>query len=122
MIEINNITIVPPNISSQDPRPFAYLYPQSIRDNDRNFIAFIKKMQRFNFYNTLKDIEDYGKQNGYLLVPTVLLHWRRRKDLNNDRRIVVGRNSFYYLLPHELTPGEQKKLLDYARDMEGVKL
>lgn len=115
---MKNFSIVPPDLKDKDPRPFAYLYPNMIRNDDQSFVSFIKKMQRFDFYNSVKMFEEYGRVNGFILYPATLMHWRRRNGFGVERRVRVGRKSFYFVRENELIEGEKQKLLNHV---EGVR-
>jgi len=110
-------SIVPPDLKEKDPRPFAYLFPNMIRNDDQSFVAFIKKWQRFDFYNSLNMFEEYAHANGFLLFPATLMHWRRRNGFGQERRARVGRKSFYLVRENELTEGEKQKLLDHIEEV-----
>lgn len=111
------LSIVPPDLKEKDPRPFAYLYPNMIRNDDQSFIGFIKKMQRFDFYRSVQMFEEYGHANGFILFPAPLMHWRRRNGLGIERRVRVGRKSFYFVRENELTDGEKQKLMEHIAEV-----
>lgn len=110
-------SIVPPDLKEKDPRPFAFLFPNMIRNDDQSFVAFIKKMQRFDFYNSVLMFEEYGRANGFILFPATLMHWRRRNGFGLERRVQVGRKAFYFVRENELTEGEKEKLLDHIKEV-----
>ena len=115
-------SIVPPNFKDNDPRGLAMLFPNSIRNDNQSFIGFIKKMQVFDFYNSLSRFEEYAHANGFILFPASIMHWRRRNGFGIERRIRVGRKSFYLVREYELTDGEKEKLLDHIKDVRRVKI
>lgn len=110
-------SIVPPGLKEKDPRPFAYLFPSMIRNDDQSFIAFIKKTQKHEFYRSVLSLEEYAHANGFILLPASVMHWRRRDGFGQERRIRVGRNSFYFVRENELTKGEKEKLLLYIEEV-----
>jgi len=116
------LSIVPPNFKDKDPRGLAKLYPNSIRNDNQSFIGFIKKMQTFDFYNSLDMFEEYAHANGFLLFPATLMHWRRREEFGQKRRVRVGRKSFYLIREYEMTDREKKKLLDFIEDVRRIRL
>lgn len=114
---MKGFSIIPPDLEEKDPRPFAFLYPNMIRNDDQSFIAFIKKMQRFTFYKSLKCFEDFGHANGLILLPATVLHWRRRNNFGAERRVKVGKKTFYFVREDEITKLEKQKLLDHIDDI-----
>lgn len=119
MIEFS---IVPPNFKDKDPRGLAKLYPKMIRRNNQSFIGFLKEMQAFDFYNSLNMFEEYAHENGFILLPATIIHWRRRNELGSKRRIRVGRNAFYLMREDELNKREKERLADYIKDVRRVKI
>lgn len=116
------LSIVPPGLKEKDPRPFAYLFPNMIRNDDQSFIAFIKKMQKHEFYRSVLSLEEYAHANGFILMPASVMHWRRRSGFGQERRVRVGRKSFYFVRENELTEGEKQKLLDYIEEVRRERL
>jgi|GEM_PF-1074688 len=121
-MDLMECSIVPPDLKEKDPRPFAYLYPNMIRNDDQSFIAFIKKTQIHEFYRSVLSIEEYAHANGFILLPAPVMHWRRRNGFGQERRIRVGRKSFYFVRENELTEGEKEKLLLYIEEVRGERL
>lgn len=119
---MEEFSIVPQDLKQADPRPLAYLYPQMIRNDNQSFVAFIKKMQRFDFYNSLKMFEDYAHANDFILCPARLMHWRRRDNFGAKRRVQVGRQAFFLVKKNELTKKEKVKLLDHITDVRRVRI
>lgn len=114
MIEFS---IVPPDFKEKDPRGLAMLFPNAIRNDNQSFIGFIKKMQVFDFYNSLSMFEEYAHANGFLLLPASIMHWRRRNVLGVERRVRVGRNAFYLVRENEMTEREKDMLLNHIKDV-----
>lgn len=121
-MDLMECSIVPPDLKEKDPRPFAYLYPNMIRNDDQSFIAFIKKTQKHEFYRSVLSIEEYAHANGFILLPAPVMHWRRRNGFGQGRRIRVGRKSFYFVRENEITEGEKEKLLLYIEEVKGERL
>lgn len=119
---MKEFSIIPSDLEEKDPRPFAFLYPNMIRNDDQSFIAFIKKLQRFTFYKSLKYFEDYGHANGFILLPATVLHWRRRSAFGAERRVKVGKKTFYFVREDELTELEKKKILEHIADVRRASL
>jgi len=119
---LTDFSIVPPNFKDKDPRGLAVLFPNSIRNSDQSFVGFIKRMQVFDFYNSLSMFEEYAHKNGFILLPASVMHWRRRNGFGTERRVRVGRKSFYLVREHELTEGEKEKLLDHIKEVRRVSI
>ncbi|WP_017472792.1 hypothetical protein [Amphibacillus jilinensis] len=113
-MDLNTITLVPNHYKDKDPRTLPYLYPETI-----NIVAYAKKVQVFSFYQTLEVAEDLAKRSGFLLLPYSCMHWQRAKQYGVDRKVKIGRKSFFMLKPNELTLGERAKLKDYIIEQVG---
>lgn len=105
-MDLEKISLVPSNYKDKDPRTLPFLYPESI-----NIVAYAKKVQAFSFYQTLEVAEDLAKRQGYILLPWSCIHWQRAKKFGTDRKVKIGRKSFFMMKPSELTKGERSKLL-----------
>lgn len=62
--------------------------------------------------------EDMAKKQGFVLLPYACIHWQRAKEYGSDRKIKVGRNTFFLMKPQELTKGEKAKLQAYIDDLK----
>lgn len=102
---INDFSLVPKGYKDKDPRSLPWLYPGTL-----NIVSYAKKMQEFSFYQTLEVAEDLAKRQGYLLLPWSCMHWQRVKKLGYDRKIKIGRKSFFLLKIEEMTKTEKIKL------------
>lgn len=118
MIDIKKFTIVPEDFRNKDPRQFGYHQRNEIPNSERAFITYNKYVSQFLFYYSLQAAEEVAKCFDRILVPTDCLNWRRAQQLA-QRRIYVGRKSFYTMSPEELRQIERKKLLKYL-ELEGV--
>lgn len=96
----------------KDPRTLAYLYPTSL-----NIVAYAKKMQEFSFYQSLAIAEDLAKKTGFILLPWGCIHWQRAKAFGVDRKVKIGRNSYFLMKPDELTKKEKEKLETYLQEI-----
>lgn len=110
---LQDFTLIPENYKKKDPRAWLYLYPNTV-----NIVTYAKKMQDFSFYQALEVTEDFAKRMGYILVPWGCIHWQRQTALGNERKIKIGRKSFYYLKPSELTKVEREKLQKYLEEFK----
>lgn len=111
-MDVNKFTLVPADYRDKDPRGLLYLYSETL-----NIVAYAKKMQRFAFYQSLSVAEDLAKRQGYILLPWSCIHWQRAKEFGADRKIKIGRNSFFLMKPDELTKTEEKKLKIYLTEL-----
>lgn len=108
-----DITLIPSNYKDKDPRTLPFLYPESI-----NIVSYAKKVQAFSFYQTLEVAEDLAKRQGYILLPWSCIHWQRAKNYGIDRKVKIGRKSFFLMKPEELTKGERRKLKEYIQEIK----
>lgn len=111
-LTFDEITLIPRGYKKRDPRGLLYLYPTSI-----NLVAFSKQMQTFSFYQTLEVAETIAKRQGYILLPFSCIHWQRAKSYGADRKVKIGRKSFFMMRMDELTKSERIKLADYLDDI-----
>lgn len=107
-----DFTLIPKDYKKKDPRTLLYLYPNSI-----NLVAYAKSMQKFAFYQALEIAEDLAKRQGYILLPWECIHWQRAKHYGVDRKVKIGRKSFFLMKPNELTKSEAAKLERYLEDL-----
>ena len=111
-IEIESFSLIPKDYKKKDPRTLLYLYPNSV-----NLVAYAKKMQQFSFYQSLEIAEDLAKRQGFILLPWECIHWQRAKAFGVDRKIKIGRKSFFLMKPQELTKNEALKLENYLAEI-----
>lgn len=109
-------SLVPDDYKKNDPRSLAYFYPTSL-----NIVSFAKKMQEFSFYQALEVAEEMANKQGFILVPWSCIHWKRAKTFGHDRKIKVGRKSFFLLKVNELTKNEKEKLEEYISQIHSKK-
>lgn len=112
-MELENISIVPKNYKDKDPRTLPFLYPKTI-----NIVSYAKSVQAFSFFQTLEVAEDLANRQGYLLLPWSCIHWERAKKYGSERKVKIGRKSFFMLRVDELTKGEKAKLEQYIKDIK----
>ncbi|MDA6130779.1 hypothetical protein OSK38_25765, partial [Escherichia coli] len=89
-----------------------YLYPNSV-----NIVAYAKKMQQFSFYQSLEIAEDLAKRQSFILLPWECIHWQRAKAFGVDRKVKIGRKSFFLMKVNELTKNERLKLENYLNEI-----
>jgi len=114
-ITLEKFTLIPKNYKKKDPRPLTYLYPQSV-----NIVVYAKEMQRFSFYQALEVAEDLAKRQGFILLPWECIHWQRAKEFGVDRKVKIGRKSFFLMKLDELTKSERLKLEEYLMELHGT--
>lgn len=104
-MSLKKYSLIPKNYKKVDPRPLIYLYPETV-----NLVAYAKKVQKFSFYQALEVAEDLANRQGYILLPFNCMHWERARDYGADRKIKIGRKSYFMMKLGELTKTEKKKL------------
>lgn len=110
-MDLLEYSLVPKGYKEKDPRQLFYLYPTQI-----NLVSFSKQMQKFNYYQMLELAEDIAKKQGFILLPWSCIHWQRAKEYGPDRKVKIGRKSFFMMKPEELTKGERRKLEAYLQE------
>lgn len=111
-MNIEQISLIPKGYKNKDPRTLLYLYPNTI-----NIVAYAKKMQQFSFYQSLEVAEDLAKRQGFILLPWECIHWQRAKAFGVDRKVKIGRKSFFLMKVNELTKNERLKLENYLNEI-----
>jgi hypothetical protein len=114
---LEKFSLVPKEYKKKDPRSLLFFYPQSI-----NIVAYAKKMQVFAFYQSLEVAEDLARKQGFILLPWSCIHWKRAKNFGADRKIKIGRSSFFLMKLNELTKNEEIKLERYLEDLQDEKI
>jgi len=112
-MNLKKYSLVPTEYKEKDPRALPYLYPTKL-----NLVAYAKKMQEFTFYQSLEAAETVANNLGYILLPWDCVHWGRAQKIASDRKVKIGRKSFYMMKLNEMTKTEEKKLLEYISDLE----
>lgn len=116
---LNEITLLPADYKEKDPRQLAFNYASTIQNSSNGLVIYNKYVQQFIYYHSLDVAEQFAKQMGMILIPSTCIHWRRAKDLTN-RRVKVGRKSFYALREEELNVKEKKKIIDYLDEIQAA--
>jgi hypothetical protein len=111
-MNIEQFSLIPKGYKNKDPRPLLYLYPGTV-----NIVSYAKKMQEFSFYQSLQVAEDLAKRQGFILLPWECIHWQRAKSFGVDRKIKIGRKSFFFMKIEELTKNEKIKLENYLNEL-----
>jgi hypothetical protein len=97
----------------KDPRALVYLYPSTL-----NIVAYAKKLQQFSFYQALEVAEMMAKRQGFILLPFSCIHWERAKLFGEERRVKIGRKSFFMMKLTELTKKETEKLTLHLAEIQ----
>lgn len=115
MMTVEDFTLIPEKYrdKSKDPRALLYLYPSTV-----NIVAYAKKLQQHAFYQALDVAEDMAKRQGFILLPYSCIHWERAKKYGTDRRVKIGRKSFFMMKLTELTKNEMDKLQAHLSDLQ----
>ncbi|AIF45736.1 hypothetical protein [Virgibacillus sp. SK37] len=109
-----DVSLIPSGYKDKDPRRLPFLYPETL-----NIVSYAKKAQTFYFYQSLEVAEDLAKRQGFILLPWSCIHWQRAKHYGIDRKVKIGRKSFFLMKPDELTKGEKRKLQEYLEEVKG---
>ncbi|WP_282154818.1 hypothetical protein [Cytobacillus gottheilii] len=112
-MNLQEFSLIPVDYREKDPRTLPFLYPQSL-----NIVAYAKKMQEFSYYQALEVAETLAKMQGFVLLPWSCIHWERAKNLGHDRKIKIGRKSFFLLKTDEMTKTEKRKLESLISEMK----
>ncbi|ACJ33179.1 hypothetical protein [Anoxybacillus flavithermus] len=107
-----NYSLVPQHYKDKDPRTLLYHFPSI------PVVKFAKITQKFYFFKQLEIAQDIVNRMGYILLPSVCMHWERVKQFA-ERRIKIGRNSFFMMKIEELTEKEKEKLNEYVSELRG---
>lgn len=110
MDELKKYSIVPPG-NDKDPRALLYHFPSL------PIVKYAKMMQKYSFIQAVAAAEKVAHLSNYILLPSKCMHWQRVKK-NNERRVKVGKNTFYLMRLNELTKSEHQKLLYYIDDFQ----
>ncbi|MMZ53856.1 hypothetical protein D1872_156610 [compost metagenome] len=105
------MTIIPEGKLKHDPQRLLYHFPSIPK------VRYTKLSQEFYFWHSVSVAEETARMFGRLLVPAACFHWERKTKIA-DRRIQIGKKSFYVLALEELTPIEKKK---YFSEVESNK-
>ena len=109
---INKFSLVPTKYKDKDPRALPYLYPTQL-----NLVSYAKQMQDFTFYQSLEAAETVANNLDYILLPWCCIHWGRAQKIASDRKVKIGRKSFYMLKTSEMTKTEALKLENYIKEL-----
>lgn len=108
--ELKEYSVVPRRFKAKDPRALLYHFPSL------PIVKYAKLMQKYSFNQALEAAEGVAHYSGYLLLPSRCMHWQRVKN-HFERRVKVGKHTFYLMRLKELTKSERQKLMYYIDDL-----
>ena len=111
MDDLKAFSIVPKNFNKKDPRQLLYHYPSL------PIVKYAKLMQTYSFNQALSVAEDLAHRQGYILLPFKCIHWQRAQKYGLERRVKIGKYSFYLMRLKEITKSEQSKLDYYIKEI-----
>lgn len=104
-------SLLPPHFKDKDPRTLLYHFPSIPA------VKIAKLYQEYTFYKQLEVAEEVANNMGYLLIPYVCVHQKRREKLSQDRKVKIGRNSYFMMAKNEMTMKERKKFIEYIQEL-----
>lgn len=110
MNELKEFSIVPKEFEKKDPRQLLYHFPSL------PVVKYAKLMQVYSFNTTVKVAEELANRQGYVLLPFKCIHWQRAQKFS-ERRLKIGKNTFYLMQLKELTGNEKSKMIDYIEEV-----
>lgn len=105
-------SVLPDTFKDKDPRTLVYHFPSF------PVVKYAKIMQEYCFYKQLKVAEDIARKQGFILIPFECMHWQRKKLFGSDRKVKIGKNSYFMMQPNELTKSEEQKLNEYIKELK----
>lgn len=110
--ELKEYSILPSDYKNKDPRNLLYHFPSL------PVVKYAKLMQTWAFIQALSVAEDLAHRQEYVLLPSFCMHWQRIQKHGTDRRVKIGRNSFYLMRLNELTKTEKYKLENHVQEVK----
>lgn len=104
------MTIIPVDKLASDPQHLLYHFP-SIHP-----VKYTKMSAEYHFWRSVAVAEQVAKMSGKLLIPATCLHWER-KVRHADRRLQIGKKSFFVMSQEELTNNELHKYMQQIEPM-----
>ncbi len=103
------LTIVPVEKVASNPQTLLYNFP-SIHP-----VRYTKLSAEYHYWRAVKAAEDTAHACGCLLVPGKLLNWRRHARFA-DRKVKIGKESYFTLQQKELTATEYNRFCESAQE------
>lgn len=113
-MNLQKYSILPDAFHNKDPRNLLYHFPSLPK------VKFAKIMRKFCFFKQLEVAEEMAHKLGYILVPFECMNWQRKKNFSNDRKVKIGRNSYFMMNVNELNKNEINKLQRYIQELRGA--
>lgn len=108
---MNYYSVVPPK-SVEDPRQLLYWTPSM------HVQKYAKLMQEFHNHQMMQLAETMARNFGYELVPSSCLHWEYREKFPRERRVMVGKKTFYLLKRSDHTKRSLEKYEAYVQSLQ----
>ncbi|MGR5977255.1 hypothetical protein ACT7DE_30615 [Bacillus paranthracis] len=108
---MSTCSVIPNKFQDKDPRQLLYHFPTLTSGEVSEIIS------RVLFFKQLELAEDMAHKMGFILVPYECMHWQRKKAFGSDRKVKVGRNSYFMMQQNELTRTERRKLEEYLEEL-----
>ena len=109
-----NYDLVPPDhYEKSNPTALPYLYPTTL-----NITSYNRQLQSYNNNQMLVQLQKVAKQFDCLVVPSEVLHWRRKKEFtDNGQRYRISNNAYFLVKYDDLTNSEKNKLKNYIEEL-----
>lgn len=98
------MTIIPAGKLKHDPQRLLYHFPSIDK------VRYTKLSQEYYYWHSVSVAEGTARMFGRLLIPARCLHWERKTRFA-DRRLQIGKKSFYVMAMDEMTEVEKEKYL-----------
>lgn len=108
---IAEYSLIPPTFKDRDPRTLVYHFPSMPS------IKVAKMYQEYTFYKQLQVAEEMAQNMGYILIPYKCIHQKRREKFSYNRKIKIGRNSYFMIALNEMTRIEKQKFKEYIQEL-----
>ena len=102
-----SLSLIPNDYKDKDPRTLLYHFPSMHK------VKLVKMLNKYYFYRALESAEQIANKNGFILLPFSCMHWQRKRDFAEDRKVHVLGKSFFMMKITELTKSEKEKLVNY---------
>lgn len=101
-----------PERKIKDPRQLLYHFPSM------NAQRYAQLMNEFHQDQLLRMAEQIAQGFGFLLIPASCLHWKFKGKIKEERKVTVGRMSFYMLKKDEIPQRSMEKYHEYIKDLQ----
>ncbi|GAE32876.1 hypothetical protein [Halalkalibacter hemicellulosilyticus] len=105
---MSEYSLIPPNYRKKgDPRALLFKRKKLPK------VLFAQLMNEFWFYKALESLEDMANKQGFILVPTSILNWRRRAVFTEKRKVILNGRAYFFLNVIDLKPKEKERLIEF---------